>query len=154
MRIEEKTARLLKAKNKTISVAESCTGGLLANKLTNIPGSTKYFKLGIVSYSNKSKTKLLKIPQNHFKKYGAVSKEIARQMAIGVRKIQKSYFGVGITGIAGPSGGTKVKPVGLVFIAVSTNRRTLCEKYLFRGTRLQIKNKAANQALQLLLKLL
>ena len=75
-------------------------------------------------------------------------------MAIRVRKIQKSYFGIGITGIAGPAGGTKVKPVGLVFIAVNTSRKTLCKKYIFRGTRLQIKNKAANQALKLLLELL
>ena len=154
MKSEEKVAQLLKNQKKTISVAESCSGGLLASRLTDIPGSTKYFQLGIVTYSNEAKTKLLKVPSELIDKHGAVSTEVAELMAQNVRRIQKTDFGVGITGVAGPSGGTKAKPVGLVYIAVATKLETLCLKCQFEGTRTQIKKQTTDRALKILLEFL
>lgn len=150
MKIEEKIANLLKSTNKTLSVAESCSGGLLSNRLTNIAGSSKFLKLGIIAYSNEAKEKLLKIKPELIKKHGAVSEEISIAMATSVRKILNTDFGIGITGIAGPDGGTKSKPVGLVFITVATKNETLCLKCQFEGSRIQIKTKATTQALNVL----
>ena len=152
MNLDKKLARLLIQHRKTISTAESCSGGLLAHRLTNIPGSSAYFKLGLVTYHNDAKSQLLKIPAKIIKKYGAVSRPVSVLMAKNIKKILKADFGVGITGIAGPTGGTPHKPVGLTFVAVSTPTKTICLKCLFRGTRLQIKNQAATKAIQLLLK--
>ena len=135
---------------KTLAIAESCTGGLLANRLTNIAGSSKFLKLALIAYSNEAKTKILKVPHATLRKYGAVSTQTAVAMAKGAQKILKTDFGIGITGIAGPTGGTKKKPVGLVYIAVCTNIETLCLEYQFRGTRISIKSQAATQALRLL----
>ena len=154
MRIEEKIARLLKARKATLSVAESCSGGLLADRLTNIPGSSDYFWLGLVTYHNKAKMKFLKIPASVLQQHGAVSEEVAVRMAKGVRRLLKTDFGIGITGIAGPGGGSKNKPVGLTFIAVAASPKTCCVQYRFKGRRRKIKQQAATQALQLLLKFL
>jgi len=150
MSIEKKVAQALLAERKTLAIAESCTGGLLANRLTNIPGSSNFLKLAVVAYSNDAKVKLLKVPQATIRKYGAVSTQVAIAMAQGVRKALKTDFGIGITGIAGPTGGTKSKPVGLTYIAVCTKIETLCLECHFRGTRINVKNRAATQALQLL----
>ena len=115
-------------KNITVSVAESCTGGLLASKFTSTPGISKVFNMGLIVYSNKSKSSLLKIPNVKIKKYGAVSKEICSNMLLGLKKISKSNLCITTTGIAGPSGGTKKKPVGIVYIGISYNKKTIIKK--------------------------
>lgn len=150
MRKEEQIAYLLINSKKTLAIAESCTGGLLTNRLTNVDGSSHFLKLALIAYSNEAKTKLLKVSQSKIRQYGAVSTQTAVAMAKGVRNILKTDFGVGITGIAGPTGGTKTKPVGLVYIAVCTNFETLCLECQFRGTRTSIKSQATTQALRLL----
>lgn len=150
MKAEEKVARSLIRTKKTLAIAESCTGGLLSNRLTNIPGSSNFLKLAVVAYSNEAKTKLLKVPQETIRKYGAISTQTVISMAQGVRKALKTDFGIGITGIAGPTGGTKSKPVGLTYIAVCTKVETLCLECRFQGTRTSIKTQATTQALQLL----
>lgn len=147
---EKNIAKILTAKKLTLSIAESCTGGLLSNRLTNIPGSSKYFKAGFIVYSNEAKIKLLKVPPIILEKYGAVSKECAISMAKNVRKLTKADIGIAITGIAGPSGGSILKPVGLVFIAVYFKNKIICEKFKFSGKRLEIKKKSADKALELL----
>ncbi len=154
MQIEQKIAKLLKQKHKTLSIAESCTGGLLCHKLTNIAGSSEYFKLGIVAYSNESKIKLLKIPKEIIRTKGSVSKDVCLLMARNIRKIAKTDLGIGITGIAGPTGATAKKPVGLVYIALATSKKTIVKKYIFEGSRAFVKNQAAALALKLLEKTL
>ena len=150
MRIEEKVAQLLINTKKTLAIAESCTGGSLTNRLTNIPGSSNFLKCALVTYSNEAKIKLLKVPETTIRQYGAVSTQVAISMAQQVRKSLKTDFGIGITGIAGPTGGTKAKPVGLTFITVSTGVETLCLECRFEGARTSIKTQAATQALRLL----
>jgi nicotinamide-nucleotide amidase len=151
MPLEKEVACLLIKHHKTLSLAESCSGGLLANRLTNIPGSSRFFKLGLITYSNEAKTKLLKVPVAVLKKYGAVSPQTAERMAQGVRRLARTDFAIAITGIAGPGGGTTIKPVGLVYIAISSKTKILCVKNIFKGNRLRIKDQAATQALRLLL---
>lgn len=150
MRTDQTIAKLLLKKKQTIAVAESCTGGLLSHRLTNIGGSSKFFWLGITVYDNKAKIKLLKIPTSILKKHGAVSHAVATLMAQNVRKILNTDFGIGITGIAGPSGGSKLKPVGLVFIAVASKNDIITQEFHFEGQRLSIKNQAATKALEML----
>jgi nicotinamide-nucleotide amidase len=140
----------LKKRNLSLAIAESCTGGLVSNLLTDIPGSSQYFKLGIVAYSNRLKHEILKVPQSLLDSKGAVSKEVALLMAKNIRKIASTNIGIGITGIAGPSGGTKLKPVGLVYIAVATKNKSLVRKFNFKRTRSQIRYKAALKALSLI----
>lgn len=144
---------LLIKKRKNIAIVESCTGGLLSNLLTQIPGSSQYFILGVVAYSNRAKENILKIPANIIDKYGAVSKEVAKFMAKSVRLTAKADFSIGVTGIAGPSGGTKEKPVGTVFIALDSKNKKLCQKFHFTGSRITIRKKAALKALELLSRL-
>lgn len=139
---------------KTLAVAESCTGGLLSNLLTYIRGSSRYFILGIVAYSNKSKQNILKIPAGLIARKGAVSKVVALKLAQQVRKIAKTDFGIGVTGIAGPSGGTPQQPLGTVFIAVASKNKTISKKYQFRGNRVTIRKKSSLKALELLKSLL
>ena len=112
-------------KKLTISVAESCTGGLLANNLTKLANSSKYFQMGLITYSNEAKIKILKVNKNIIKKYGAVSKECCEEMVKNLSKISKSKINVSITGIAGPGGGTKDKPVGLVYIGIKLGKYLL-----------------------------
>lgn len=152
MKIEEKTAILLMKLKKTLAIAESCSGGLLTHRLTNISGSSQFLKVGIIAYSNEAKIKLLKVPSSLIQKYGAVSPETACAMAQGVRLGFKTDFGVSITGIAGPTGGTKTKPVGLTYIAASSKEKVECLEWHFKGTRLQVKESAATKAIDLLLK--
>ena len=120
-------------KKLTISVAESCTGGLLASNLTKLANSSKYFQMGLITYSNEAKTKILKVDRNIIKKYGAVSKECCEAMVKNLSKISKSKINVSITGIAGPNGGTKDKPVGLVYIGVKKGRHLLILKTKFKS---------------------
>ena len=154
MRVEHKVAQSLIRTKQTLAVAESCTGGLLASRLTDIPGSSNFFKCGLVVYSNEAKIMLLKVPSSAIQKYGAVSRQVAIAMAKGVRKIFKTDFGIGITGIAGPAGATKKKPVGLMYIAVHTKHETLCAECLFKGSRISIKSQAVTQALRTILEFL
>ena len=154
MLIERKVAQLLTNRQKTLSVAESCTGGGLSNRLTNIAGSSSFFKLGLVTYSNEAKMKFLKIPSTVLIKHGAVSSEVARRMALSIRKTLDTDFGMGLTGIAGPTGATTKKPIGLTIIAISTKHETICKQFIFKGNRLSIKSQAATQALKMLLNFL
>jgi nicotinamide-nucleotide amidase len=140
---------LLKKYNKTIAVAESCTGGLVSDKLTNIPGISKYFLEGVVAYSNNAKIEILGVPEDLIRKYGAVSPQVARAMAEGVKKRASANIGVGITGIAGPAGATKEKPVGLVYIAVAVDGVAEVKECRFKGSRIDIKNFSANTALNI-----
>jgi nicotinamide-nucleotide amidase len=144
------THSLLLKKRKTLAVAESCTGGLLSSVITRNPGSSNYFILGVVVYSNAAKTKVLGIPKALIAKKGAVSKEVAMLLAHKVRKIAKSDFGIGITGIAGPGKARADKPIGTVYIAIASAKRAQCRKLGFSGTRLTIQKKSTIAALKLL----
>lgn len=143
-------ASLLLKRNLTIAVAESCTGGLLAHMLTNVSGSSAYFLQGQVVYSNRSKTELLGVQPELIKEYGAVSEEVARAMAENLRRRSSSDLAVAITGVAGPTGGTAEKPVGLVFMAMATADGISCCKFNFFGKRETIKERAAMAALNML----
>ena len=120
-------------KKLTISVAESCTGGLLANNLTKLANSSKYFQMGLITYSNEAKIKILKVNKNIIKKYGSVSKECCEEMVKNLSKISKSKINVSITGIAGPGGGSKLKPVGLVYIGIKTGKYLLILENKFKS---------------------
>ena len=148
--------RLLRGKNSTLAVAESCTGGLLSHMITNVPGSSAYFLGGVVAYGNEVKLRLLGVRAPTLERYGAVSRQTAVEMAEGVRRRLRSTAGVSITGIAGPGGGSAGKPVGTVYISVAPggSKRPLVEKFLFRGTRAQIKKQSAAAALELLVEAL
>jgi nicotinamide-nucleotide amidase len=146
-RPEEEVAQLLLSQKHTIATAESCTGGLIAFRLTNIPGSSAFFERGAVTYSNRSKTEMLGVPKEVIEKYGAVSEQTAKLMAEGIRKQSGTDFGVATTGIAGPTGGTSEKPIGTVFIALSYDGGTECQKHLFPGDRGAIRHKTSEAAL-------
>ena len=141
----------LKKRNISIATAESCTGGLLANLLTNISGSSEYFDRGVVTYSNISKIELLGVSQEIIQKYGAVSKETASAMAIGIKERSNVDIGISTTGIAGPTGGTKEKPIGLVYIGISTPKETKVKRFIFTKNRLQNKEQTCYEALKILL---
>ena len=148
--LESAVAALLKKHRKTIAVAESCTGGLVSDKLTNIPGISEFFLEGVVAYSNRAKSDVLGVPEEIIIQHGAVSPQVARAMAEGIQKRATSDVGVGITGIAGPAGGTRDKPVGLVYIAVAANDGGVeIKECRFRGSRISIKNFSANTALNM-----
>ena len=149
--LESVVGKRLRDKNLTLSVAESCTGGMLGQKLTAVPGSSDYFLGGAIVYSNELKIKLLGVKPQTLKAYGAVSAECAREMSIGTRKLTGSNLGISITGIAGPQGGNKPKPVGLIFVSLSGPREEVHE-LRFSGNREAIRQKAANMALHLLLR--
>lgn len=148
--LESSVAMLLKESNKTVAVAESCTGGLVSDKLTNIPGISEFFLGGVIAYSNKVKVDILDVPEELILKLGAVSPQVAMAMAEGIQKRVSSDIGVGITGIAGPTGETTGKPVGLVYIAAVGNGLTEVRECRFRGSRIDIKNFSANTALNMI----
>ncbi len=131
---------------KTVAVAESCTGGLLGALLTNRAGASNFFLGGVLAYRDRVKETLLGVPKTVLLRYGAVSEETAKKMAIGVRHKLKASIGVSITGIAGPSGGTRKKPVGLVYIALADAKGVRCKKFLFPGKREEIRAQAAKKA--------
>ncbi|HOW42519.1 MAG TPA: CinA family protein [Candidatus Omnitrophota bacterium] len=147
--IRQVHTRLL-LKEKTVAVAESCTGGMLACRLTSLPDSSGYFVLGVVVYSNRSKSSLLNIPSSLISSRGAVSREVASMLSDHVRKLAHADFGIGITGIAGPGGGSKQKPVGTVFVSLSTSSRTVVKRCFFKGSRSAIREQAVRQALTML----
>ncbi len=151
-KLSKKTVDLLKKKKLKVSFAESCTGGLLSSTITSISGSSKVFNLGLVTYSNQSKINILKVSKKLIKKYGAVSYETCLSMVENLNKITKTNISVSITGIAGPKGGTKKKPVGLVFIGIKKRNKTLVKKYLFKNKkRSLIQRVTVNKALNLIL---
>jgi len=146
--------KLIKKKLK-ISFAESCTGGLLSSTITSISGSSKVFNLAFVTYSNKAKIDLLKVPKKILNKYGAVSKECCLLMVKNLSKISKANISVSITGIAGPNGGTKLKPVGLVYIGIKKSNKIIIKEYKFKSKiRRSIQNLTVKEAIKTILKLI
>jgi nicotinamide-nucleotide amidase len=147
--LEQVVSKLLTERKLTIAIAESCTGGLIAHRITNVPGSSNYFERGVVAYSNESKTEILGVPETLLRQFGAVSKEVAEAMAHGVRAIAKTDMGISTTGIAGPTGGTSKKPVGLVWVGYSNARETFALQFHFGDDRLRFKERASQAALEL-----
>ena len=148
--MEEVVGRRLAITGFTVSVAESCTGGLIAQRLTNVPGASRYFLEGVVTYSNQSKTRLLGVDKKLIKEFGAVSQQVARDMARGVRHKAKTDFGLAVTGIAGPDGGTEEKPVGLVYVALADDAHTEHKKFMIPGDRELVRWRASQAALDML----
>ncbi|MCL6622918.1 MAG: CinA family protein [Syntrophobacterales bacterium] len=144
---EETVGQLLRRRGLTLAVAESCSGGLLCHLLTNVPGASDYFLGGVVTYSNRAKAELLKVPEATLAAHGAVSAETALAMVRGVRTLFQADVGVAVTGIAGPTGGTPAKPVGTVFIAVAAPGGVEARRFAFQGTREDIKTQTAQAAL-------
>ena len=151
-KLSQKIVNILKKKKLKISFAESCTGGLLSSTITSVSGSSKVFSLGLVTYSNQAKINFLKIPKKIIIKNGAVSYETCLSMVKNLNKISKTNISVSITGIAGPKGGTKEKPVGLVYIGIKKNSRILVKKYFFKNKkRSSVQKSSVNKALSLIL---
>jgi nicotinamide-nucleotide amidase len=148
--LEMVIGRLLKSNKKTISTAESCTGGAIAHLLTSFPGSSAYFKGSVIAYANSIKTQLLGVQEHIIKKQGAVSEDTVKEMAIGARKLFSSDYAVATSGIAGPDGGTVAKPVGTIWIAVASEREVICEKHVFGNDRITNINRFSLAALNLL----
>lgn len=154
MKPEEKLVKLLKEKKMTVATAESCTGGLIAKRITDISGSSSVFECGIVSYSNRIKSEILGVKKETLNKYGAVSEQTAREMVSGALKVSGADIAVSVTGIAGPDSDGTDKPVGLVYIAVSDGKNTVVKKYLNSFTediRQNNRNKSADEALNMIL---
>ena len=151
-KLSQKLVKLLTKKRLKISIAESCTGGLLSSSITSISGSSKVFTLGLITYSNQSKMNTLKVPKKIIMKHGAVSYETCLSMVKNLNKISKTNISLSITGVAGPKGGTKQKPVGLVFIGIKKGNKTLVKKYLFKKKkRSSIQKATVHKALNLIL---
>lgn len=148
--LEEVVGELLTTSNATVAVAESCTGGLITDRITNVPGSSNWFEHGIVCYSNASKIRLLKVNPAVIDRHGAVSRQTAEAMAAGIRSTADADFGIATTGIAGPGGGSAQKPVGLVWIAISSAEGTFAFEYHFGANRVRTKQRAAQAALDML----
>ena len=155
MNLNQKIVALLKKKKLNISFAESCTGGLLSSAITSVNGSSKVFSIGLVTYSNEAKITVLKVAKNIIKKYGAVSIQCCMAMATNLSKISKSKICISITGIAGPKGGSKQKPIGLVYIGIKIGKKVTVNKCNFRNKgRVFIQKQTVKKTLNLLLKLI
>lgn len=152
--LEERIGQLLADKELTLAVAESCTGGLLCHRITNVPGSSRYFEGGAVAYSYSAKERLLGVEHHTLYEHGAVSEETALEMAEGARRVFGADIGLSVTGIAGPGGGLPGKPVGLVYIALSARSASRCERYVWPHDRAGNKAASAEAALRLLLEYL
>lgn len=148
--LEKVVGRLLTEQNLTIALAESCTGGLIAHRLTNVPGSSAYLIGGVVSYANEAKERMLGVSHQTLQEHGAVSEETAREMSRGVRRLLQTDVALAVTGIAGPSGGTPEKPIGLTYIALTAEGFERCERYLWQGDRWANKEQSAEAALGML----
>ena len=150
--ISQKIVKLLSKKRLKLSFVESCTGGLLSSSITSISGSSKIFTLGLVTYSNQAKINILRVPKKLIMKHGAVSYETCLSMVKNLNSISKSNISLSVTGVAGPKGGTKQKPVGLVYVGIKKNNKTLVKKYLFKNKkRNSIQKATVNKALNLVL---
>ncbi len=154
MKLETLIGGLLRQKGWTLSISESCTGGLICDRITDVSGSSDYFMGGMVNYSNESKATHLGIPLNYIERYGTVSPQVAKRMAQGIRKTFDTTFGLSTTGVAGPTGGTKRSPVGRVFIGLAAGKRVWVKKLDLKGTRREIKERATETALQYLYEIL
>jgi nicotinamide-nucleotide amidase len=155
MNFNQKIVSLLEKKKLKLAIAESCTGGLLSSAITSVSGSSKIFAMGLVTYSNQAKTSILKVPQKIIKKYGAVSVQCCLAMVNNLKKISKSKVCVSITGIAGPKGGSKLKPVGLVYIGIKVRKKVFVNKCNFKNKgRTYIQKQIVKKSLNLLLKLI
>ena len=152
--LEQKVGELLSQRGLTLAVAESCTGGLLGHRITNVSGSSGYFEGGIISYSNEAKEAVLGVPHDILIEHGAVSRETALAMARGARRVLGTDLAVSVTGVAGPGGGTTEKPVGLVYIGLSAEGAELCDKHVWQGDRAANKEQSAEAALKLILQYL
>ena len=153
--LAKKLVKKLDEKKLKISFAESCTGGLLSSSITSISGSSKVFGLGLITYSNEAKINILKVPKKIITEYGAVSKECCLSMLKNISKISRANISVSITGIAGPNGGTKLKPVGLVYIGIKKGNKIIINKKLFKNkNRLSIQKTTVNISLKLLNKII
>ena len=151
-RLSSKVVRILTKKKLTVALAESCTGGLLASTITSISGSSKVFNMGLVTYSNNTKIKILGVPKKTITKFGAVSYETCLLMVKNLSKISKSNISISITGVAGPNGGTKEKPVGLVYMGFKKGRKTIIKKNLFKNKgRISIQKTTVKKALKMIL---
>jgi PncC family amidohydrolase len=154
VRLEERLGAMLRERGLSLALAESCTGGLIASRVTDVPGSSSYFLSGIVTYSNEAKEKFLGVSTESITTHGAVSKEVAEQMAQGIRRATGADIGISVTGIAGPTGGSPEKPVGLVYIGVASAQGAFVRRCQFTGNRLEIKTQTVDVALQLAIDLL
>lgn len=148
--IDAALAALLRKSGLTLSLAESCSGGLIAKRITDLPGSSAYFLLGAVTYANSAKISVLKVPEELLERHGAVSPEVAEAMANGVRAVAGSDIALATTGIAGPDGGSAEKPVGTVYIAIADGCGCRVERYIFPGGREKVRELTADTALELL----
>tara|TARA_B110000014_G_scaffold245476_1_gene217464 strand:+ start:428 stop:898 length:471 start_codon:yes stop_codon:yes gene_type:complete len=154
-KLSQKIVNKLSKKRLKISFAESCTGGLLSSNITSISGSSKVFTLGLVTYSNQAKINILKVPKKTIMNHGAVSYETCLSMVKNLSKISKTNISVSITGVAGPKGGTKQKPIGLVYIGIKKGNKTLIKKFLFKiKKRNLIQKTTVNQAFKMILKII
>jgi nicotinamide-nucleotide amidase len=147
--LEEVVGALLKQRKLRIACAESCTGGMIGERITNISGSSEYFDRAAVTYSNEAKTEMLGVPREMIERYGAVSSEVAAAMAQGIRQAARTDLGLGVTGVAGPGGGTDQKPVGLVYTALATAQGVKTAEHRFLGDREQVRIKASLAALDM-----
>ena len=155
MSLNKKIISLLKRKKMNLAITESCTGGMLSNSITSVSGSSKIFTMGLVTYSNQAKRSILKVPQQIIRKYGAVSVQCCLAMVNNLSKISKSKVCVSITGIAGPTGGSKQKPVGLVYIGIKIGKKVVVNKCNFKNNgRIFIQKQTVKKSLNLLLKLI
>jgi len=153
--LAKKIVKILTKKKLTIAFAESCTGGMVSSAITTINGSSKVFTFGLIVYSNKSKINILKIPKNIIKKYGAVSAQVCLSMVKNINKISKTNISLSVTGIAGPDGGTKKKPVGLIYIGIKKGDKIKINKYFFKNKgRAYIRKQTVNKSLKLILSIL
>ena len=154
MDLNKKIISLIKRKKMKLAIAESCTGGMLSSAITSVSGSSKVFTMGLVTYSNQAKTSILKVPQKIIKKYGAVSVQCCLAMVNNLSKISKSKVCVSITGIAGPKGGSRLKPVGLVYIGIRVGKKVVIDKCNFKNKgRLFIQKQTVKKALNLIIKI-
>lgn len=150
MPLEERIVMLMQQKKLTLAVAESCTGGMLSSKIIDVPGVSEVYKAGFVTYANEAKQKLIGVKEETLKQFGAVSEQTAKEMVAGTLKAAEADVAVAITGIAGPGGGTKEKPVGLVYIACGSAENIVVDRCLFNGTRSEIRQASADHALGML----
>jgi PncC family amidohydrolase len=152
--LEEQVGAILAQRGLTLTTAESCTGGLIAHRITNVSGASDYFLMGFVTYSNGAKKRFLGVPGDTLADHGAVSREVAESMALGARKASDAHVAIAVTGIAGPTGGTAEKPVGTVYMALAADDKTFVRHHRFSGDRAAIKWQTAEEALRLLLEYL
>lgn len=153
-RPEEEAGRLLEGRGLTLALAESCTGGMISARITDVPGSSAYFAGGVVAYSNRVKEGLLSVRGEELSAWGAVSDQVARSMAGGVKGLLKTDIGLAVTGIAGPGGGTTAKPVGLVYVALDGPRGTVSRELRLGGSRAEIRSAVTGAALEMILRYL